>query len=185
MFLITAGVGRRLAQNCIRGVDSEMKNAELSYKAQCIWKNSEQVAQLLRNATRVDLRNGRGNLLIDKITERQNMMLVTVRTLCLEYPEGVSLKQLANQLGITTASASVMVDALTGDGLLVRKTSPTDRRAIQITLSSKASAFYDNADKVILKHVLRIGEALGTNVLIEWHDVLKNVKEFLIRGLPE
>jgi len=160
-----------------------MKNNELVHKARCIWKTSEQVAQLLRNATRLELKDRRGNMLIDKLSEKQSVMVLTVRAFCQEHPEGVSLKQIASQLGITPASASVMVDALHGNGFLVRKTSPEDRRAVQITLSPKANAFYENADQTILKHVLQIGDELGPDVIIQWHDVLKRVKDFLTQSL--
>ncbi len=160
-----------------------MRNNELVHLAQCIWRTSEQVSQLLRNATRLELKDRRGNLLIDKLSEKQSVMVLTVRTLCQEHPEGVPLKQIANQLGITPASASVMVDALNRKGFLIRKASLEDRRAVQITLSTKANAFYDSADETILKHVLQIGEELGPEVIVQWHDVLKQVKKHLIQGL--
>jgi DNA-binding MarR family transcriptional regulator len=165
------------------GQYANMKHIDPAYRAQRIWKMSEQVAHLLRNATRLELKDRHGNLLTDKLSEKQNVMVSTVRALCLKHPKGITLKEIAAQLGISSAAASVMVDALTVNGLLVRKTASEDRRAVQIKLSPKAEAFFELGDRTILKHVLRVGESLGSDVLVKWHDVLLQVQEFLTQDL--
>ena len=52
-----------------------------------------------------------------------------------EFPEGVTLKVLAESLSITPAAASEMVDALVRKDMLRRDHNPQDRRAVAISLA--------------------------------------------------
>ena len=73
--------------------------------------------------------------LLVNMTFNQLRMIKIVYVLNREYPEGVTLKVLAESLSITPAAASEMVDALVRKGMLNREHNPQDRRAVAISLA--------------------------------------------------
>ena len=54
-----------------------------------------------------------------------------------KYPDGVMLKQLAEKVNLTPGAASIIVDILVKQGVLDRRTSDVDRRAVCIGLSEQ------------------------------------------------
>ena len=54
-----------------------------------------------------------------------------------KYPDGVMLKLLAEKVNLTPGAASIIVDTLVKQGVLDRRTSDVDRRAICIGLSEE------------------------------------------------
>ncbi len=69
------------------------------------------------------------------MTFNQLRMIKFVYILNREYPDGVTLKVLAESLSITPAAASEMVDALVRKDMLRREHNQQDRRAVAITLA--------------------------------------------------
>ena len=72
------------------------------------------------------------------LTVSQERML---RELCLKTTresEGISLKQLADELGLSSSAVSVMVEALVQKRVLERRNSESDRRQVLIRLSDVA-----------------------------------------------
>lgn len=53
---------------------------------------------------------------------------------------GASLNAVAEQLGVTAATASASVDRLVQQGLLIRKPAPDERRRVHLTLTEEGSA---------------------------------------------
>ncbi len=71
------------------------------------------------------------------------------RFLCVttrENPEGIKLKELADQLKVSPAAASEMVEVLVRKGVLERQQSETDRRAVNIRLSENSSRKRENVE---------------------------------------
>ena len=54
-----------------------------------------------------------------------------------KYPDGVMLKLLAEKVNLTPGAASIIVDTLVKQGILDRRTSEVDRRAVCIGLSEQ------------------------------------------------
>ena len=73
--------------------------------------------------------------LLVNMTFNQLRMIKIVYQLNREFPDGVTLKVLAESLSITPAAASEMVDALVRKDMLRREHNPQDRRAVAITLA--------------------------------------------------
>ena len=73
--------------------------------------------------------------LLANMTFNQLRMIKIVYQLNREFPDGVTLKVLAESLSITPAAASEMVDALVRKDMLRREHNPQDRRAVAITLA--------------------------------------------------
>ena len=60
---------------------------------------------------------------------------------------GISLKVLAERLGITPAAASEMVDTLVKKGVLTRSVDPVDRRAISIVVADELQTRFRATEK--------------------------------------
>lgn len=76
-------------------------------------------------------------LFID-LTVSQQRLLRRLYLMTEEQSEGVSLKTLADELGLSSSAVSVMVDVLVRRGVLNRESSPADRRQILIRFSAEA-----------------------------------------------
>lgn len=73
--------------------------------------------------------------LLSNMTFNQLRMIKIVYQLNRDFPDGVTLKMLAESLSITPAAASEMVDALVRKNMLCREHNVQDRRAVAITLA--------------------------------------------------
>ena len=78
--------------------------------------------------------------------------------------QGISLKQLAERLGITSAAASEMVDTLVKKGVLIRSVDPRDRRAIAIDVEEA------------LQQRLLAGEAFFDRIFFDFLETLDEEK---------
>ncbi|MBQ9501009.1 MAG: MarR family transcriptional regulator [Lentisphaeria bacterium] len=61
---------------------------------------------------------------------------------------GLSLKSLAEKLGITPAAASEMVNTLVRKGVLTRQESSRDRRAISISISDEYQSRFKHSEEL-------------------------------------
>ena len=59
------------------------------------------------------------------------------------HHEKLRMKELAEKMGITTGTLTVMVDRLERNGLVVRQTHPTDRRSFVITLTEHGREHFE------------------------------------------
>jgi DNA-binding MarR family transcriptional regulator len=93
-----------------------------------------------------------------ELTMTQTRAVKLVSRLTRLNPEGVSLKVLSEQLSISAAATSELVEILVKKGWLVREQSLNDRRAVCIRLSNKTQTvvvrihdFFDAATDEALK----------------------------------
>ena len=93
-------------------------------------------------------RNIRGGAVRDnkvrfaRFSLNQLMLLNSLYSLTRDSEGGVPLKTLAAGLEVTPATASEMVDTLVRRGILERRHSEVDRRAVEITLNDKWHDFF-------------------------------------------
>lgn len=82
------------------------------------------------------------------------------RTLVFLYRNrGASLSQVASEIGLTLPSASKIIDALVRRGLVIRTTSPNDRRYVSLKLSKLGSTTLKQARQGTEAHLAeRIAE---------------------------
>lgn len=156
-----------------------MNGYELEEKAMQIWQKQHTVALALQNQVKDEVRALAGEVLAEKLPPKQNVMLRTVRKMCEKKPEGISLTALAQHLGVSAPTASVMVDTLVELGYLERQTAPHDRRARRIRLTPLAEERYKTGDKATLSVITRVAEKLDDDFLDQWHDVLSRVESEL------
>ena len=97
----------------------------------------KKVAELRRNMRRTELKikeycAKQIPTEIFHYTLSQMRAIDTLYTLTRDSGTGIQLKMLAENLGITPAAASEMVDTLVRKGAIIRKSDPVDRRAVRL-----------------------------------------------------
>lgn len=158
-----------------------VETTDIDSVAKSIWQLTEDVLELLRSrSTRAVHQQKKPDLLwLDDLTETQGNMVITVRRLCDVRPEGVTLRTLAETVGVTPAAASVMVDLLVKKKVLKRSKSKSDRRAILIRLTPDTAALFDISERT-LRETFHILEAkLGREALLDWQGMLLRVASTL------
>ena len=104
-------------------------------------------------------RNIRGGAVRDisarfaRFSLNQLMLLNSLYSLTRDTDSGVPLKTLAAGLEVTPATASEMVDTLVRRGILERRHSEVDRRAVEITLNKRWRDFFRANEKVYTRRV--------------------------------
>ncbi|AKG54177.1 transcriptional regulator MarR family [Dehalogenimonas sp. WBC-2] len=74
--------------------------------------------------------------------------------------EGIGIKELAAQLGITSSAATQLVDGLVNKGLLDRQPSAEDRRSLHLSLPAESRQQIEIVKEQRLNHLSSIFNAL-------------------------
>lgn len=104
-------------------------------------------------------RNIRGGAVRDikvrfaRFSLNQLMLLNSLYSLTRDTDGGVPLKALAAGLEVTPATASEMVDTLVRRGILERRHSEVDRRAVEIKLNEKWHDFFRANESLYMRRV--------------------------------
>ena len=104
-------------------------------------------------------RNIRGGAVRDycarfaRFSLNQLMLLNSLYSLTRDTDSGVPLKTLAAGLEVTPATASEMVDTLVRRGILERRHSEVDRRAVEIKLNGKWRDFFRASEASYMRRV--------------------------------
>jgi DNA-binding MarR family transcriptional regulator len=135
---------------------------------------TEEVLDLLRSRSKsaVYAQKRPGLLWLDDLTVTQMNTVLVIKHLCSECPEGVTLKMLAETVGVTPAAASVMVDLLVKKKMLTRTRSKNDRRAVLIRLSPATASLFAIAEESHRQSVAFLEESLGRDVLRDWQRIM-------------
>jgi DNA-binding MarR family transcriptional regulator len=139
-----------------------------------IWQLTEDVLELLRSRARGAVhKQKRADLLwLDELTETQGNTVIAIRQLCEGSPEGVTLKKLAETMGVTPAAASVMVDLLVKKKMLKRTKSKSDRRAVLIRLTPDTANLFEISERTLLQTFMSLQDLSGPEFLLDWHRIL-------------
>jgi DNA-binding MarR family transcriptional regulator len=139
-----------------------------------IWQLTEDVLELLRSRARSAVhKQKRSDLLwLDELTETQGNTVIAIRQLCEESPEGITLKKLAETMGVTAAAASVMVDLLVKKKMLKRTKSKSDRRAVLIRLTADTAGLFVISEETLLQTFMSLQDSLGPETLLDWQRIL-------------
>ena len=90
-----------------------------------------------------------------KLSVRQCAVLANIRRYTILHPEGMSMSTLAERAGMSPSSASHMVDGLMSQGMVERHPSPTDRRAVLVTI---AKSFLETSARIESAQMERMEE---------------------------
>ncbi len=93
--------------------------------------------------------------------------------------EELTLSGLADNLGVSSPSASVMVDRLVERGMLIRERSTQDRRKVIIGLSPEAEGVLATVEEKVLASFVGLVEEVGPETARKWGEVLHRVEEVL------
>ena len=104
------------------------------------WQDLLQVSDMMRVHTTPEELAKWGD-----VTIRQIKIMKTVWTLQNENPRGITLKRLAQDLNLSSATMSESVDTLVRKNMLQRQQNPDDRREVLITLSAHSESLFKEA----------------------------------------
>ena len=92
-----------------------------------------------------------------KLSVRQCTVLANIRRYTLLHPEGIPMSVLAERAGMSPSAASHMIDSLMSQGMVERNASPTDRRAVLVTIaksSQETSASIEKAQQSVMDELV-------------------------------
>ena len=91
----------------------------------------------------------------------------------------VTLKELAQRLGVSPPSVSVMVDKLVDRKLLTREQSQQDRRKVVIQVSPDEKTCLDAMEEKVLHAFTKLLDEVGPDIASKWEEVLVKVEQVL------
>ena len=103
-------------------------------KYQALWEKLFMLPRNIRGGTERDIKAGFSRFSLNQLMLLNNLYMLTRDR---KDAVGVPLKVLAAGLEVTPATASEMVETLVRRGILERRHSEVDRRAVEITLQKK------------------------------------------------
>lgn len=94
----------------------------------------------------------------------------------LDTAEPVRVSDLAEQLGVTTAGATRMLDMLTTQGYITRTHMPqTDQRQVYVLLTAAGKVALNQAEQVFLQRVAQLLQPLSASEQIEFKRLLQKM----------
>ncbi|WP_330182850.1 MarR family transcriptional regulator [Nocardia sp. NBC_01503] len=90
-------------------------------------------------------------------------------------PNGATVGEIAEHLGVTKQAASQLVEELVKKGYAERNPHPSDARARLITLTARGWAATRAADAAIARFTQHWGRALGAGAVVELRNMLARV----------
>ena len=116
-----------------------------------LWRLLFQIVDRLRESA-LDQQQPHEIELAMNLTLRQQQLLRNICILTETKPEGVSLKELAASLALTSGAASAMVEMFVRRELLERRTDQQDRRAVRPGAGHRAAPPHPGAGTAIQRH---------------------------------
>jgi DNA-binding MarR family transcriptional regulator len=95
----------------------------------------------------------------------------------------VTIKELAELLGVSPPSASAMVERLVEKEILVREQSREDRRKVLVSVSPHAEGILQNVETAIFRSFVDLVEKIGPDTARKWCEVLEKVRSVQEREL--
>lgn len=109
-----------------------------------IWHNLWRLSALMRNQCE------KLGVCDQKNLTRLSLAQAKVLDSVFQSPKSnIMLKDIANSLHMTPGAASLLVDSLVKRGMIIRRTSESDRRAVTIELSDDGKKFRENFEAVL------------------------------------
>lgn len=136
-------------------------------------------------------RNIRGGTVRDagvrfaRFSLNQLMLLNSLYSLTRNSDSGVPLKTLAAGLEVTPATASEMVDTLVRRGILERRHSEVDRRAVEIRLNAEWQAFFRANEALYTRRVESFFAARPAEERRHFEATVDALNDFLAALPPE
>lgn len=91
-------------------------------------------------------------------------------------PEGLRMKELSSHLMVTGANVTGITDELERDGLVVRSSSPTDRRSWIVRLTPKGRSHFETMAAAHEQWILELFACLGAPALGQLYQQLGSLR---------
>jgi DNA-binding MarR family transcriptional regulator len=91
-------------------------------------------------------------------------------------PEGLRMKELSSHLMVTGANVTGITDELERDGLVVRSSSPTDRRSWIVRLTPKGRSHFETMAHEHEQWILELFACLGAPALAQLYQQLGSLR---------
>ena len=138
------------------------------------------VAKMVRHHVMSSLPKVEGDCMHGDLSVAQMNLILAVRT-----RGEVTLTELAEILGVSPPSASVMVERLVERELLMRERATSDRRKVLIQVSPGASQHIAEMEERVVATFVELLEELGPSTAGKWHEVLEKVEGVLLKRQSE
>jgi DNA-binding MarR family transcriptional regulator len=154
--------------------------------SESIWRLTEEILEHLRTLSTGEIQRSKcpDVLWVDDVTRSQGTTVIAVRQLSEDYPEGVTLKKLAETIGVTPAAASVMVDLLVKKKMLKRTRSKSDRRSVLIRLAPQTARLFEISEQSLRQSVMSLVDPLGPELLRNWQRILVTASTAFRQAAP-
>jgi DNA-binding MarR family transcriptional regulator len=97
----------------------------------------------------------------------------------LGHQESLRMKELAQKLGVTTGTLTVMIDRLEQNGLILRKPNEDDRRSIVVVLTKKGQKYFEEHHKLHLELTQEITSSLTKDEAKQLYTFMEKLVSFL------
>ena len=138
------------------------------------------VAKMVRHHVMSSLPKVEGVCMHGDLSVAQMNLILAVRT-----RGEVTLTELAEILGVSPPSVSVMVERLVERELLMRERATSDRRKVLIQVSPGASQHIAEMEERVVATFVELLEELGPSTAGKWHEVLEKVEGVLLKRQSE
>ena len=91
----------------------------------------------------------------------------------------ITMSELADRMGVSPPSASVMVERLVTKGILSRNQSTDDRRKVLVDISPQAVTRAQAIEASLMQFFVELVETIGPETAQMWCDVLARIKSAL------
>lgn len=150
-----------------------MKNASTIQKAQYICNTGKIIHDRIVKIQSVYFASSQSGALNDLSITQLNAIKIL-------WDSGeMTMSGLADLLGVSPPSASVLVDRLVEKGICCREHSTTDRRKVVVRISPEAEKIAEEITSNILQFFVDLVEKIGIETAQKWCDVLTHVKSVL------
>ncbi len=115
-----------------------------------------------------------------KDTKYRELTLVQHMTVMAIDENGpLTIKSLAAILGVSSPSASAMVDKLVEKGILTREQSQEDRRQVIVRISPEAAKKIEKIKQIALHSIVELLKRVGPGTTQKWCEVLDDIKQVI------
>jgi DNA-binding MarR family transcriptional regulator len=155
-----------------------MPSKDTMHQARYIFTSTKLIRdRILRNITGHSAMNGKNGPFGD-------LSLAQIHVVNVTKDRGkVTITKLADMLGVSPPSASVMVDRLVEKGILIRNHSKKDRRKVVVRVAEDAVNTFEKIEENILESFVRLVEGIGPETAGKWCEVLERVREVQEQGI--
>jgi len=151
-----------------------MKKKEALERAQYIFANGRILHERILDIQARELAAGGRGSVHGEVSVAQLQLIRRVRD-----RGDATISELAEALGVSPPSTSVMVDRLVEKGFLTRAQSQEDRRKVLVRISPEAVRTIDKIEQAILLSFVDLVNQLGRETTKKWCEVLERVHEVL------